>query len=320
MTISFQHRNNSLTASIGLNRTLHRIAQNIQTLIAITGIIGNIFVILVFSRRRLKSTSCAFFYRFKAILHICLLIHSFRHWIRTFFHLKIEEFSWTLCKLDEFLAYSMGLASIWLMTVILLDRLVTLVYQKLSSPILKQLSHRFLLIGFILIYGFGMHSSFVFDYQYEKTSSTLTINNNSSSPRFICYLPTRSLKINMIIAIGNILANSIVNTILYVKLIRYIFERRRRIRTRSNMLLKKDLKCAIGSVAITVFNLASKMTFAVILLIVSSMTNVREDELHGLFTVCVSFAILGNSMTFFINLIFNSIFYTEFTKMIRLFG
>lgn len=101
----------------------------------------------------------------------------------------------------------------------------------------------------------------------------------------------------------------------------YIYRSRRRAflasttRSRSSML--KDRKYAINSIVIDFLNFVC-VTPIVVILVLSLYIEISDNENDLLFVIGDLFYTFNSSSAFIINITVNSIFYTQFSRMIRL--
>ena len=97
--------------------------------IFIMGIVGNILVLLVMRRRRLRSTSTSIYLRLMAIADICVLITGMiPEWLEACEIVTFKEISAITCKLEKFCFYTCGDTAIWILVVFSVDRFLALVF------------------------------------------------------------------------------------------------------------------------------------------------------------------------------------------------
>lgn len=284
--------------------------QNIQAMIALLGIIANVITFCVFSRKRLSKASYSVYYRSVTILDCILLAHSFKYWIRCIFDLDLDVFSPLFCKLKDYFAHVSALSSLSLMTVILIDRLIIILYYN-QTQMLKKRWFQFFIVTTCVLCCSILYSLMPLNKQLVELKS----HTNSTIPIIkVCYLSNEIKNMKGLIAFGILLFNLLVNVGLYVTLIRFVNQSRRKISTRTSKMLMKDIKFAISSTMTTISSFFSKLPFAVSL-ILSINGNLTREQSDTLYTVSATIAIIGNAVTLFLNLMFNSIFYEEFMSM-----
>lgn len=282
------------------------ILQHIHTAAALIGIIGNVLTFMVFRRKRLRNSSYSIYFRAMAVLDSIVFLHMLRYWLASILQFDLNLVSVFLCKTNEYQLYVSGLSSLWIITVILVDRFVNIIYHNYSM-LFKHKWFQLTLVGLVLIYACLIHSSIPISYRLEETR----LNESRR-----CVLPFALFKLNASIALANIALNSLINTILYVKLIVFVKHSRSRITSRTNVMLAKDLKFAISTVVMTVLNFMCKMPFG-LGIVISIKLNLTPEQLMNVVYVVFTIAVFCDASRFFVNLGFNSIFKEEFIKMCR---
>lgn len=279
---------------------------NTQTLLAIVGLIGNCLTFCVFNRKRLKNTSYSYYYRVISILDSLVLLSSFRHWARYFYSFSLEKWSIFFCKFNDYQPFVAGFSSQWLMTVILIDRIFTIVYANRWSIIKRKWFQTTLIVN-VIICGLVIYSSMPLNYRFD-------VNSNQLGKK--CYLTSGTMKLNTLIAFANTFLNSGINMLLNIKLILFIYETRKKVLTRTNKRLIKDLKFCISSIGLTVINFLAKLPFGVSISLASSL-HLNKFEFECVVIMATTIVTVSHAAPFFANFLLNSIFYEEFMQMIR---
>lgn len=285
----------------------------IQAILGIVGILGNIVAFCIFSRPKLCRSSYSFYFRVVVVLDSILLAHPIVKWINMIFYSQVESIHSFFCNTKDYIAYVAGLASLWVMTLVLLDRLVTIVYFG-QLLVIKKRFFQITSIIFILIICHLMYilmpikkqpTTTFQDDSYDETFKQ-TENNTIS-----CY---NDFEINVVIAFVNIFSNTLINMIIYIKLIVYIYSIRKKVSSRRYVFSLRDLKFAISSIVITICCLISRLPLAIVL-VMAKYFETSSEMLHIILLACSTVAILSNCATFLVNLFSNSIFYNEFLAM-----
>lgn len=308
------------TENKNIYQEISLIVVNLQALIGALGIVGNLLTYFVFQRKRLKNASYSLYYRTVAILNCLVLAHTFRHWIRIVFGFDLNLVSRFFCITNEYQPHVAGLSSLWLLTVVLFDRLVAVVYHN-KLVVLKKRWFQYTVIAIVIIYSGIIHSIMPLKYRLDEVklnASTTTSLRAVVVSRWICCVDPVVLQLNSFILFTNILLLMVINFVLYVKLLRYIFKRRKRIIMRTNPVLARDVKFAINSIALTSFELITKLPIGIGLFwFYYKYFHTEPHYFRMCYLLFVTIAILSHSFTFLVNMLFNSIFYEEFLAMIR---
>ena len=289
------------------------IFEYIEFVIGIIGLIGNIFLIIVFSREPLRKYSYSFYCLIMAISDICYMTYIFIEWSEIILGASLLTKGPFFCKLSKFIPYYFADFSIHLLTLISIDRMVTIVYPRQFLMIKK----RWLQSLIVTILALIVLSKNIIIPLY---SNIIEINvTNSSQTIRDCTVESRILDIEMWITIPNfVLLNIIINNCLNIKTIRFIMTSRRRVSgnaTHSSLSIR-DRKFAICSVCLNLVSMISKLPFYIGLLIVGN-ANLSIEEISSIIKITGTFAYIDNGFSFFINMFVNSLFYDEF---LRLFG
>ena len=117
---------------------LNYIFQNIQVLVGIFGIIGNVLNITVFMRKRFKNLSFSFYNIVLGVIDIIVLLHTFRHWAAFMFDADIDLVSQFFCTIDEYQPLIASHCSLLVLTLISVDRLITIAYPNRLNVIKKK--------------------------------------------------------------------------------------------------------------------------------------------------------------------------------------
>lgn len=290
-----------------MNQKINLVLLNKQALAGIVGIVSNFLVIGVFRRKRLKNASYSIYFRAMVSIEILVLLHSFRHWSRQVIHFDLNLVSKFLCKFNEFQAHVAGFASTWLLTVILIDRYFTIVYHN-RFKILKRRWFQLTLIALVISYSIALHSTMPLNYD-------LIIHEKNRSSQIICRMSRYSSSYLYGVFFANHSIHLGINFLLHIKLIWFIFQSRRRILTRTNSLLARDLKFAISSIALVITTFFFRLPFVIWLL--STNMNLSDEAKQTLFNIGITVIVISHGASFFVNMAFNSIFYEECLMMFQ---
>ena len=286
-----------------------------KLVIGIIGVIGNVLVIIVFSRQSLRQYSYSFYCLIMAISDICFMSYTFIEWIGSNLGANLLTVGPIFCKIAKFIPYYFSDFSIHLLTLIAIDRMLTIVYPKRFLVIKKRWFQSLIVSILALIV---VSTNIIIPLYYNL----IEINQaNSSQTIRICTIDPKYLNIEMWITIPNfVLINVIINNYLNIKAIRFIMASRRRINgkaiNRNNSLSSRDRKFAICSVCLNLASMISKLPFFICLVIVS-YANISFEELNLIIRIASTITYIDNGFSFFINMYVNSLFYEEFLRLFK---
>lgn len=301
-------------ASLNNFQRIDYIFQNIQLPFVFIGFIGNILVFCVYSRRRLRNYSYSFYCRVMAVCDNLTFIRIFGHWVRTVLGIYLNRIFPLACRLNEYQANVTAVASFLLLTVILIDRIVTL-FNPDRFLVFKKRWFQVLVVFIAFIYSSALS---VIMPIYNKLE-VIPIDNSSNMTEKICILPPLYSGIHMLLLTANTLfIHGLVNLILNMRMI--LFVRATRFRFAANLSQAnrhaaiRERTFAINSIGLNLCSLACKLPFTIGLM-VAGFRNLDFDQVQMVITILLTFAYLDNAAVLFINLRSNSIFYREFSKM-----
>lgn len=295
------------------------IFQYLSIVVACVGTVANVFTFIVLSRRRFENYSFAFYSKVRVFMDIGVLLHSFRHFAAFVLDSNIDLTSELVCKLAEYVAYIFGSMSVWLLTLMSFDRLVTIVYPN-KFIIMKKKNTQLGLVVAMLLYSVCLYLTMPF---YTSLSSRLAYDNRTNTSTYVltCSIENESQsKLIYWIDLVNLMTVTFgINNVLAGIIIVFIFRSRKKFKTgkenREKRATLRDRKFAINSIALNFKCFLCKMPLLFTLLITSYVT-VDHETVQMLFTVSVTIFTIDNSSALFVNLMVNSIFYDEFMTMI----
>lgn len=126
---------------------------NIQFVIGIIGLISNILVICVFSRKSLRKYSYTFYCRTKAASDIIVLLFTFRNWANFIMDANLDVVSPFFCILNQFFPYSWGCFSLIVLGIISIDRFLIVIYPN-RFKLIKEKWFQLALLLLVFIWSF----------------------------------------------------------------------------------------------------------------------------------------------------------------------
>lgn len=286
----------------------------IQFTIGIIGFIGNILVILIFSRRSLRKFSYSFYCQMKACGDNIVLLFTFRNWANFILDANLDLISASFCVINQVLPYIGGafaFSNLFLMT---LDRVLTIIYpNKFKSW--KKKKCQIMVVVLVLIYSVSINIVLPFNTSYVIVQEAE--NNQSESVRN-CVVPPKILTLHSFIFFGNILVVIlVVNNALNIKLIKFILSSRKKVgnnlHSRTSL---KDRRMAISGIGLSLTALFCKLPLG-IATIVTTYLSMPLDQAIVILYSSITLLVVENAASFFINMSLNSMFKLEFFKMVE---
>lgn len=279
------------------------VSQNVQVVLGIIGIIGNMLAFAVFLRKPFRKNSYAFYFRLLSWTESFVLLHTFRHWTRVVLGMDLNLVGALCCRLNEFHPFVSAATSNWLRILILTDRCIQIIYPNKF----KFIKTRLFQIGAVLLivtYNVSLHIKLPLNYRLESINSTL-----------ICFIPHEILAYNLFMIFVNLVISTIISTVITVRLISFIYSSRRRLRNRlskPHSSVLKDRKFAISSIGINIFSLIGQILFISSTLFATSSPQISSSQIEMVFTLAITIAIFYNAFVFYASLFMNSMFSKEF--------
>ena len=278
--------------------------------VGIIGVIGNVFVIIIFSRQSLRKYSYSFYCVIMAISDIFFLANIFIDWTSYNFGADLLTVGPVFCKLVSIIPYYFADFSIHLLTIIAIDRMISIVYPKLFLVIKKRWFQSLIVAIMALIV---LSTNIIVPIYSNIIEIPL---KNSSQTIQACSITAESLIIEMWITIPNfVLVNIIINNWINIKTIRFIMASRRRVnvnaKNRNSSLSSRDRKFAICSICLNLVSMVCKLPFFICLLVVT-YANLSFEEIVSIIKITSTITYIENGFSFFVNMLVNSLFYDEF--------
>lgn len=288
------------------------IGLNMQLVIGTMGILGNLLVIILFSRRSLHKYSYSLYIRFKAVFDLTFLLFNMRNWARTVLGADLELVSPFACAFFGYMDYFLGTVSQTILLIISIDRLFTVVYSN-RFQIFRKRWFQYLLLLAAIVYGLCLNIMI----PINKTILEIPIGNNQVL-RY-CYLSSdltaKQIWIATINVIGVILT---VNSLISFKLFMHIRSSRNKVASyggnnnqSSERKQKNDRKFTIAAIGQSIFVFGFKLTGGLLNVVVLSI-DIRVDLLIMIYTIAIMFLIVEGVTSFLVNYFVNTTFREEF--------
>ena len=139
------------------NKNLKDFLNFLMIIILIMGFIGNIMCFKVFSSPTLKKHPISIFFRFIAIFDQIMIVNGVFYFILLKFGFSLSRTTDFFCKFKEYLVYTNGAISTWLMVVVSLDRFICIRFPKRFSFCYK-LKFQLLVVFIVVAYNYIFYS------------------------------------------------------------------------------------------------------------------------------------------------------------------
>lgn len=188
------------------------ISNYLALVFVLAGVIGNISMYVVFSRKGLKKISVSMYFRALALINLFITINWIKIFLLYHYDFSLVSQSIILCKSVTYLIYTVSPISAWLLVVAGLDRFVSIVY---PAKYLFMRKPRFSLIVILIIVIFNaalyfhMFSDFQLSTQFDNSTNLSSTYCEESSPTLSTFLDVSDLFNSSILPFMVMLACSI---------------------------------------------------------------------------------------------------------------
>lgn len=150
---------------------IHQMLLYIPPFLLVIGILGNILAFIVLIKFCNKFSTYHFLYTLAAIDIIVLLIGPLKVWIRHLSGKKMEDQSDICCKMFPFIGYFSSDASVWLLIMVTIERLVVLKLPLQKIWICTHRRTKHLIIGILITVGL-INSPFLWTMKLQSNNTT----------------------------------------------------------------------------------------------------------------------------------------------------
>ena len=253
----------------------------------------------------------SFYCLIMAISDIFYMTYTYIDWTGYIFGAKLELVGTIFCKLVYMIPNYFDDFSTHLLSIISIDRMITIVYPR-RFLVIKKRWFQSLVVGIVALIVFSRHLIVPIYAKITEVNQT-----NSSQTNRNCATESGILKIDTGITIAiYIIENLIINNWLNIKAIRFIMASRRRVmngnsNTNNGSLSSRDRKFAVCSISLNLVSMITKLPFFIAFL----YSNLTLKDISLAIKITGTTAFIENGFSFFINMYVNSLFYEEFLSL-----
>lgn len=283
-------------------------------LILVFGLLGNLFILKVFSRKRFtKILQVKSFFRFLAIVESIFLIFIIEMHLDKKYNIKLKSNSRIACKLVTYSSYVIGALPVWILTVISIERFVSVAFSisNFNSYLSRKLV-QFTLSFMLVLYNLIFYAPLLFFNDLIEHSTNYTnetkcdfIDSNSKNILTLIDMVNSFLLPGSLMIVLSIMAFICIKTSKIhsvASLHGQVLERK----------LKRDKRFAVVSILLN-------LLFLFLNIFRCCTYFIDGENLKGFFNYSVNFYsyLNGYTCTFYVLFFFNTIFRDEFLIMIK---
>ena len=300
--------------SLSVYSKITYICQNLCLTIAIIGVLGNILSISVLSRKSLRKYSYSFYIRLMNAFDVYTLLYVLRHWFAFMLDSDLRFVSNLFCKLSEFSVYFTTGCSLFLLTVITIDRFVSIVFPKRFAIFQKRGFHVFQ-AGLVIAYSFFCNLPMLINMELIVTS----YHDNQTNTTVVtqdCVLVNNTNELIYWMALINPIWVITLNTTLSAIIIVKIYKSRAKLKISNNNNSSRDRKFAIAMIAQNVSCVLCK-TPIVIFTLINAYLGLDYEKFVMFLTVTITIYLIESADSPLVNFIFNPIFKNEVLSLFK---
>ena len=285
-------------------------------IIAVIGLLSNVLSVIVLSRKNLQKHSFAFYIRVMNLFDMFVLITSFRHWAAFVLDQDLTAVSVLFCKLSEYSVVASSSASVWHLFLVNVDRLVNIVFPQ-KFLFFKKKWFQVLLSFTAAAYSFCVYLPLSIYRDLVTIHSFDNLTNVTIESRTCAIVDSKDMLFYLINFVNSIIVTVFLNNILTMIIIVFVFKSRNKFgnSAKNGSAAVKDRKFAINSIALNIASISFRAPL-LIAMIISTYLNLDGEIVGMIFTICVAIHTLDSSSALVINYLVNSIFYSEFWKLV----
>lgn len=295
--------------------TKGRILSGLRLVTILIGLIGNILILVIYSRPAFKNNSISIYSRALALVESGTIINLIYEYGTTFFNYFIGNHSDLACILFYYIGISMGSSSGWILVAFSLDKLLS-IRKPGKSSVIKQRSFHYMIVLSIVLINLLLFIEIPIYLRLEMRFNA----TNRTAIRWVCdsaSLPFARFVTSASLIEGNIVPFLIMFTtsIISIRLIRKSSRNVSKYLTRRNSRQRNDMKFAITSISFNFMFILLRLPFIVVAVLMSFSHGVSIFSLEAELAYLVYFMSYssGIAVHFLSNNLFRREFYQAFT-------
>lgn len=285
-------------------------------IILVFGIPGNVMLLIMYSRKKLKRFSFSIYFQLIAIIDLFITLNWLKIFFRYQYNYYIEDTSLFMCKFVSYSIYCAGPISSWNLIAVSVDRLVTIMFPRRFVFLFKR-AYQIAIISCIFVFNMVYYIHLLIDFRLVDVN-TASINSTHQS-KYVCVM-------NFDVLYWIDLVNASILPFIFMILsssltINFIVKSRTRTNTRTTTrtcrrILNRDIKFGLTSISLNILFLVLNMPnqiFGIYLSLSNDYEPVLWKDLLGFILLAMFYA--NHAFGFYLQLAINGIFRKEVTKV-----
>lgn len=280
----------------------------IQFGIGVVGIILNILVICVFSRKNLRDFSYSFYCKTKSCSDLIILFYVFRNWGQFVMDADLDIVTQVVCVINKVMPHLASIFSLFILVVISLDRLLAVLYPN-RFAFLKRRWFQAAVLPVAALYSCGLNLVLPLNTQYVVSQVGNQTVRSCVVPAAITVAHSWIRNINLLTII------LIINNAINIKLIGYIVSSRKKVAANGQIRgSRKERKMIVSAIGVGFAALVLKLPQGTVQ-IANNYLKLPSDQNTLMVYTAITFQCLEYWAMFLVNMFFNSMFSLEFWQM-----
>ena len=282
-------------------------------IVALIGLMFNAFAFVIFSsRKRFQHTFFWIYFRFLIIFDCLSQFLPVNRFLELALDISIENISNFLCKFRYYYIYSVYPVSGWTLAIVSIDRFLSISFPNRFN-IRKKCSFQICVCVFIMLFNFIYFSPVLFYYYLDEFNDF----NNETNQTFInVRCENHGIPLNIMDLIGSTLIPFSIMILFTLFTLISLYKTRKKSLTshQQKKSRSKDNRFAFVTITISFVFLIVNIPYGIFANVESLF--VATDLTNLIYSFCLLLIYVNSSLTFFINIVVNSLFRKELKEIL----
>jgi hypothetical protein len=291
---------------IFINKYIFNVVIKIYIVVIILGVGGNIFALVIFSRKKFQNTIFSTYFRFLCIFDTFAILFVIDDFILYQFDIYLKGLNLFSCRLVMYISYITPSVSSWMLVVISFDRLISIVKPS-RYLIRKKLRFQFMICACVMVFNFIYYIQLLFSNIFHDF-----IDDTSNQTDIWCLVINENY--NIIFDWIDLFYSTVIPFLLMListlLTLKSIFKSRKKLTISKNLV--KDIKFAITSIFLNILFLILNFPLQCYY-ILTNITPINDRDVNQIVDSLLSqLFYLNYGVVFYLSIATNSIFRAEF--------
>ena len=276
--------------------------------IYITGIIGNIFSLYIFSKKKFKNTIFEIYFRLLNVTYMLALSYVIFDYMNFQFDYNLEIKSPFSCKIIYYIYFTFPPIGSWILVIISLNIMICVLYPLRFRQIRNSKRIQIVICLIIIVYNFCFYIEIIF-----KQELNIPVNDDSNETNQTGKTTHLECNSNEVIYWMDFFNSAFLPSILMIIFTTIMIKQLIKSRLK---LSKKDIRFMFVSIFLNVFFLISNLPI-VIFNFIRNYTDIHDEMSELIFILVIIPYYVSFADVFFISFFINKYFKNEVLKLLR---